>query len=29
MVSQDKMIFMEYETVGGVRYLTLTDKGDD
>lgn len=29
MVTQDKTIFMEYETVGGVRYLTLTDKGDD
>lgn len=28
MVSQDKSIFMEYETVGGVRYLTLTDKGE-
>lgn len=29
MVTQDKTIFMEYETVGDVRYLTLTDKGDD
>lgn len=29
MVTQDKTIFMEYETVSGVRYLTLTDKGDD
>lgn len=29
MVTQDKTIFMEYETVDGVRYLTLTDKGDD
>ena len=29
MVSTDKTIFLEYETVGDVSYLTLTDKGED
>ncbi len=28
MVSGDKTIFLEYETVGDVSYLTLTDKGE-
>lgn len=28
-VSQDKTIFIEYDAVGGVSYLTLTDKGED
>lgn len=29
MVSTDKTIFLEYETVGDVSYLTLTDQGED
>ena len=29
MVSQDKTIFLEYEQVGDVKYLTLTDKSED
>lgn len=29
MVSKDKTIFLEYETVGDVSYLTLTDQGED
>lgn len=29
MVSEDKTIFLEYETVGDVSYLTLTDQGED
>lgn len=29
MVSTDKNIFLEYETVGDVNYLTLTDQGKD
>lgn len=29
MVSGDKTIFLEYETVGDVSYLTLTDQGED
>lgn len=28
MVSADKSIFMEYDEVGGIAYLTLTDKGE-
>lgn len=29
MVSQDKTIFLEYEQVGDVKYLTLTDESED
>ena len=29
MVSQDRTIFLSYETVGDVDYLTLTDESED
>lgn len=29
MVSQDKTIFLSYDTVGDIDYLTLTDKSED